>query len=70
MPERRTLKARPISTDKIELRLMLLAAGFLVLSGLALTLTPAVRAHSWSVSYRWIHWIGLAVWVVFFSLVA
>ena len=46
---------------------MLLAAGFLVLSGLVLTLAPAVRAHSWAVSYRWTHWIGLAVWAGGFS---
>jgi cell division protein FtsW (lipid II flippase) len=61
---------RIFNTDDIELRLLLLAAGFLFLSSIALTLAPAVRAHGWSVSYRWSHWIGLSCWVVVFSLAA
>ncbi len=70
MPRRHSPKARPATTGEIETRLCLLAAGFLALSGLVLTLAPAVRAHSWAVSYRWTHWIGLAVWAAGFGLVA
>jgi len=47
---------------------MRLAALFLVGLALTLTLSPAVREHSWAVTYRWIHWIGLAVWFLLFSL--
>jgi cell division protein FtsW (lipid II flippase) len=70
MPIRQAPKERPIPGDRLELRLMLLAAGFLLLSGLVLTLAPAVRAHAWTISLRWNHWPGLAVWAAGFSLVA
>jgi cell division protein FtsW (lipid II flippase) len=70
MPDRRQYKPNPPNSDAIELRLLSLSAAFLVLSGIVLTLAPAVRAHDWAVSFRWTHWIGLAVWAVSFSLVA
>ena len=69
MLRKRINKPVIFNTNNIELRLMLLAAAFLTLSSIALTLAPAVRAHSWSVSYRWTHWIGLAVWMLVFTLV-
>lgn len=43
---------------------MRLAAFFLLIYSIILTLAPAVRLHSWQVSYRWNHWIGFAVWLV------
>jgi len=46
-------------------RLLLLAAVFLVLFSAALSLSPAVRAHSWDAPLRWEHWPGLAVWGIF-----
>ncbi len=47
---------------KIQGRLLQLAALFLALQGIVLTLSPAVRERSWDVDYRWSHWIGLALW--------
>ncbi len=55
-------------TDRTQFRLLLLAAAFLVLDAAALTLAPAVRAREWVVDYRWIHWLGLAVWLVVFAV--
>jgi cell division protein FtsW (lipid II flippase) len=46
---------------------MYLAAAFLFLYSLILTLSPAVREHSWAVEYRWQHWIGFIVWLVLFA---
>ncbi|MFC1936134.1 FtsW/RodA/SpoVE family cell cycle protein [Chloroflexota bacterium] len=43
-------------------RLLALAALFLVLFALILTLSPAARLRSWEVSYRLSHWIGVLVW--------
>jgi cell division protein FtsW (lipid II flippase) len=70
MPGRRQTRDIPPKPDVVERRLMLLAGVFLGLSGIVLTLAPAVRAHDWAVDYRWIHWIGLIIWGVFFSLAA
>ncbi|MGB8252042.1 MAG: FtsW/RodA/SpoVE family cell cycle protein, partial [Anaerolineaceae bacterium] len=67
MLRKRINKPVILNTNNIELRLLLLAGAFLTLSAIALTLAPAVRAHSWSVSYRWTHWIGLAVWAAVFT---
>ncbi len=47
---------------------MTLAAAFLFVYSLTLTLAPAARARSWAVDYRWNHWLGFAVWVVVFTL--
>jgi cell division protein FtsW (lipid II flippase) len=60
---------RPASiTDQIQSRLLRLAALFLFLYCLALTLAPAVRLHSWNVAYRWEQWIGFAVWLGSFTI--
>lgn len=45
-----------------------LAALFLGIYGLALSLSPAVRARSWQVTYRWEHWLGFLIWVAVFSV--
>ena len=42
---------------------MLLAALFLFLYSIILTLSPAVKLRSWNVEYRWVHWIGFLVWL-------
>ena len=55
-------------TDQIQSRLLKLAAIFLVLNAVVLTLSPAVRYHSWEVQYRWQHWLGVTIWLVSFSL--
>ncbi len=54
--------------DQIQSRLLKLAAAFLVLNALVLTLSPAVRYHSWSVEYRWQHWFGVIIWLASFAL--
>lgn len=55
--------------DQIQSRLLKLAAIFLVLNAAVLTLSPAVRYHSWEVQYRWQHWLGVMIWLACFSLV-
>lgn len=40
-----------------------MAAVFLVLQSIALTLAPAARLRTWDVSYRWEHWIGMLFWL-------
>jgi cell division protein FtsW (lipid II flippase) len=45
--------------------LLKLAAAFLFLQALIVTLAPAVRARSWEVDYRWSHWIAFFVWGLF-----
>ena len=57
------------SKDQIQSRLLLLASIFLVLYSVSLSLSPAVRLHTWLVEYRWQHWIGLAVWLGGFSFI-
>ncbi|HOD04208.1 MAG TPA: FtsW/RodA/SpoVE family cell cycle protein [Anaerolineaceae bacterium] len=64
------MKLFPISgarQGQIRSRLMTLAAGFVLLYGLILTLAPAVRLQSWLVDYRWQHWLGVIVWLVGFA---
>ncbi|MEA3351963.1 MAG: hypothetical protein U9Q82_15245, partial [Chloroflexota bacterium] len=53
-------------SNKIQRRLLLLAALFLGFYALALTLSPVVSARSWDVDFRWNHWAGYTVWVVGF----
>ena len=45
--------------------LLKLAAVFLFLQALIITLAPAVRARTWDVDYRWSHWIAYFVWGLF-----
>jgi cell division protein FtsW (lipid II flippase) len=53
----------------IQSRLLKLAALFLSINALALTLSPAVRARSWEVDLRWSHWIGILAWLIVVYLV-
>ena len=48
--------------NQIQSRLLKLAALFLGLYAIILTLSPAVRERSWEVNYLWMHWIGFFVW--------
>ncbi|MBN1666931.1 MAG: FtsW/RodA/SpoVE family cell cycle protein [Anaerolineales bacterium] len=54
--------------NRMQSRLLLLAALFLACFALALSLSPAVRARSWQVELRWQHWLGYAVWLAGFWL--
>ncbi|RME91449.1 MAG: hypothetical protein D6770_00380 [Anaerolineae bacterium] len=56
-------------TGRIQSRLLSLAAFFLTLYAVILTLAPAVRERSWDVPLRWSHWIGLVLWVGAFALI-
>ncbi|NTU74807.1 MAG: FtsW/RodA/SpoVE family cell cycle protein, partial [Anaerolineaceae bacterium] len=48
--------------DRIQNRLLFFAAIFVLLYAVILTLSPAVRLHSWLVDYKWAHWAGFAIW--------
>jgi cell division protein FtsW (lipid II flippase) len=57
-----------MSVDRIQARLLALAALFLGLYALVLTLSPAARARSWSEPLRWEHWLGYLAWIMAFVL--
>jgi cell division protein FtsW (lipid II flippase) len=59
----------PASHGQIQSRLLRLAGIFLFLYSLILTLSPAARARSWVVEYRFDHWLGFVGWLIIFSLV-
>ena len=58
----------PLLPDRIQGRLLTLAGIFLGLYSLALTLSPAARARSWDVEYRWNHWPAFFVWLILFFI--
>ena len=45
--------------------LLKIAAVFLLLQTLIMTLSPGVRARTWETDYRWWQWLGFGVWGVF-----
>jgi cell division protein FtsW (lipid II flippase) len=47
-------------------KLFLLAAIFLGIYSVALTLAPGVKSRSWEANYPWEHWLGYLVWLVGF----
>ncbi len=53
---------------QIQSRLLRLAALFLFIYGLVLTLSPAARERTWAVEYNWSHWLGILTWMVAFEL--
>jgi cell division protein FtsW (lipid II flippase) len=55
-------------STKIQSRLLSLAALFLFLLSIALTISPAAREKSWEVEYHWLHWIGFSAWCLVFSI--
>ena len=48
----------------IQGNLLKIAAGYLILQTLIITLSPAVRARTLEVDYRWSQWVALVVWIV------
>ena len=52
---------------QIQSRLLTLAALFLFIQSLALTLAPAAREGTWGVEYHWSHWLGYALWIAAFA---
>lgn len=62
-------KPAPVTPDRIQSRLLLLAGTFLGLYSLALTLSTAARARSWEAGLRWDHWFGYLAWCLLFLLI-
>ncbi len=60
---------KPGETNHTQSILFRLATAFLTCYSVILTLSPAVRQHSWQVSYLWTHWIGLLFWGFGFSMI-
>jgi cell division protein FtsW (lipid II flippase) len=56
-------RSPPTPVNQIQGRLLSLAAIFLFLFSVTLTLAPAVRIHSWQAEYPWQHWLGYAAWL-------
>ena len=52
--------------DRNARRLLALAAVFVLLQGLVLTLSPVVRERSWAATLRLSHWLGVLVWLTVF----
>jgi cell division protein FtsW (lipid II flippase) len=44
-----------------------LAALFLFLYSISLTLASAARVHTWETSLHWMHWIGFFTWLISYS---
>lgn len=59
----------PTANDKLQSRLFILAAVFLGLYSLAITLAPAARFRTWQTTYPWTHWIGYLIWLGLFTLI-
>ncbi|GAB4501639.1 MAG: hypothetical protein Fur0035_11820 [Anaerolineales bacterium] len=57
--------SRYLPPAQIQSRLLRLAALFIFLMALALTLAPAARERSWQANLRWNHWAGVALWAFF-----
>ena len=53
--------------DRIQRRLLLLATLAVFLMAVILSLSPAVRMHTWRVTYRWQHWLAVPVWAAAFA---
>ncbi|HLF74487.1 MAG TPA: FtsW/RodA/SpoVE family cell cycle protein [Anaerolineales bacterium] len=49
----------------IQSRLLKLAAGFLIVQTVLITLSPAVRERNLNVDYRWSQWAALLLWGLF-----
>jgi cell division protein FtsW (lipid II flippase) len=58
------LNTPPTPANRIQGRLLILAAITLFLFSTALSLSPAVRVQSWQVTYLWQHWLGYAIWLI------
>ncbi|HEY5984219.1 MAG TPA: FtsW/RodA/SpoVE family cell cycle protein [Anaerolineales bacterium] len=54
--------------DRFGRRLLGLAAAFVFIQALILTLSPAVRERSWAAGLRWSHWLGVIAWLAVFVI--
>lgn len=62
------LKISPTANNRLQGRLLTLAAVFYLLGSIALTISPAIRARNWEVELRWNHWVGFAAWLFVFTI--
>ena len=53
-----------LKNDRIESRLLVLAAIYLLLFSVAITLAPAGRQRTLEVALQWQHWLGYFIWLV------
>ena len=58
-----------LAKDNLQGRLLQLAALFLALFALVLSLSPAARARSCEAGTRWAHWLAFVVWALAFYLI-
>jgi cell division protein FtsW (lipid II flippase) len=56
------------SNHKLQIRLLKIAALFLTVYAIALTIAPASRERTWNTNLLWGHWIGLFIWVLVISI--
>jgi cell division protein FtsW (lipid II flippase) len=59
--------ARP---GNYQVKLLILAAIFLFIYSIVLTLSLSVRSHSLDVDYKWNHWVGYFTWLIGFFLLS
>ena len=57
--------ASPNPANRTQGRLLSLAVVFLFFYALALSLSPAARLRTWDTQFRWDHWLGFGLWLVF-----
>lgn len=64
-----TLPIRMASLPRRRLQssLLITAAAFVLFFAAGLTLSPAARAHQWDAGFRWMHWLGVLVWLTGFA---
>ncbi len=55
--------------DQLQSRLLSLAAVFLSLNALGLSISPVVSARNWQAGVLWQHWFGLLVWLAGFLII-
>jgi len=53
-------------SENYQVKLLILAAFFLCIYSLVLTLSPSVRSHGVNVTVKWNHWVGYIVWLIGF----
>ncbi len=63
------INRHPSKTDRIQGRLLSLAALLLLSWSIGLSLAPAVRLRSWTAPLNTQHWLGFGIWVASFLLI-
>jgi cell division protein FtsW (lipid II flippase) len=53
-------------TDRLQSRLLSISSLFLFFYATIITLSPAARSRSWSVSYPWLQWLAYLSWMLVF----